>query len=221
MKYRLVVVFDLDDTLYQEIDYLKSAYKHIAEQIAPDYCEDLYAKMFKLWSQGDDVFANIELLYPNETKPRLLNTYRTHMPNISIEPSIFEMLIEFKNKGYVLGIVTDGRAETQTNKIEALGLDTLIDKSNIYISEATGFTKPNPFSFVEFERRFPNCSYYYIGDNVTKDFLAANTLGWTTIGLKDSGNNIHKHPDKLGEEFEPKIWIDDLRELNSIINKNE
>ena len=32
-----VVCFDLDDTLYKEIDYLKSAYREIASYAA-DYC---------------------------------------------------------------------------------------------------------------------------------------------------------------------------------------
>ena len=40
-----VVVFDLDDTLYKEIDYLKSAFQEIA-----DYFRDQYG-IYVLWGE--------------------------------------------------------------------------------------------------------------------------------------------------------------------------
>ena len=39
--------------------------------------------------------------------------------------------------------------------------------------------------------RFPQGEFVYIGDNLKKDFVTANRLGWTTICLRDQGDNIH------------------------------
>ena len=41
-----VIAFDLDDTLYNEIEYLKSAYRLIAKNLDSDNSIELYAFMF-------------------------------------------------------------------------------------------------------------------------------------------------------------------------------
>ena len=35
----MVVIFDLDDTLYQEIDFLKSAFKEISDILSTEFTE--------------------------------------------------------------------------------------------------------------------------------------------------------------------------------------
>ena len=45
-----VVVFDLDDTLYKEIDFLKSAYKEIATSIGNP---ELIQQMLEWYKNGD------------------------------------------------------------------------------------------------------------------------------------------------------------------------
>ena len=45
------IIFDLDDTLYYEIDYLKSAYQEIASRICKED-NHLYNKMLKLYQEG-------------------------------------------------------------------------------------------------------------------------------------------------------------------------
>ena len=42
------IVFDLDDTLYNEIEYLKSAYAHIASHLDQKNWKPLFRKNFKL-----------------------------------------------------------------------------------------------------------------------------------------------------------------------------
>ncbi len=40
--------------------------------------------------------------------------------------------------------------------------------------------------------KYPNAYYCYVGDNLSKDFVAPNQLGWDSICLIDHGNNIFK-----------------------------
>ena len=94
------------------------------------------------------------------------------------------------NKGK-LGIITDGRVKTQTAKIKALGITKLFD--TIIISEAIGTEKPNKANFKAIENALVGSSYYYIADNLKKDFIAPNAMGWKTIGLIDNGLNIHNN----------------------------
>ncbi|RYG28810.1 MAG: hypothetical protein EOO01_39190, partial [Chitinophagaceae bacterium] len=50
-------VFDLDDTLYQEIDFLNSAYKHIADTLAPDLKKNIYDEMIERYHRKENVFG--------------------------------------------------------------------------------------------------------------------------------------------------------------------
>ena len=61
----------------------------------------------------------------------------------------------------------------------------------------------------------PKKCYTYIGDNIIKDFISPNALGWRTICLKDDGRNIHQQDFGLAEEYLPKITVGSLNELLS------
>lgn len=60
--------------------------------------------------------------------------------------------------------------------------------------------------------RYPDChGFTYVGDNLKKDFIAPNALGWLTVCLKDDGRNIHKQEvEDLEEGMRPKRWIEGL-----------
>ena len=65
---------------------------------------------------------------------------------------------------------------------------------------------------------FPNYEYYYIGDNIKKDFIAPNKLNWNTIGIKDTNSeNIHSQLINVKKEFLPNIWISCFDELISFL----
>ena len=108
-------------------------------------------------------------------------------------------------------LITDRHSVTQRNKIKALNIDTLFDL--IIISEEFGSEKPNPKNFEAFNK-FNTIEKYYIGDNTSKDFIAPNALGWTTICLPDNGNNIHMQDFNKELIYLPKIKIHNLSDFN-------
>jgi putative hydrolase of the HAD superfamily len=206
------IVFDLDDTLYKEIEYLKSAYNFICNYLNLD----IYEEMMNLYFQEKDVFDIIIKRYNLCTnKSTFVNLYRNHFPNISLDVETREMITYLKCEGYSLGIITDGRSTTQRNKIEALEINKLFDL--IIISEEIGSEKPNINNFLPFHD-FNSESYFYIGDNINKDFYAPNKLNWLTVQLLDNGLNIKRKTIFLGELYNPKFQIKSLRELKKILN---
>ena len=217
-----VVVFDLDDTLYKEIDYLKSAYREIASLVYPilksDYEDEdtVYHWMMENYQQGRNVFDEL-LHYPLPyEKQELLRIYREHKPAISLSEEAVEVLEALKKEGHVLGLITDGRSLTQRNKIGALGLDKYIEPSLILISEETGFCKPSLESFQYVMKLYPGVSYVYVGDNPQKDFYGPNQLGWMTICLKNDGRNIHPQ-EEVGEAYRAQVSIENLKEIKDIL----
>ena len=125
-------------------------------------------------------------------------------------------LSELAHRGVVIGMITDGRTISQKNKINALGLERWFDEKNIIVSEEFGSEKTDERNFRYFMESYPDCSYFYVGDNPKKDFVVPNRLGWQTIMLKDNGQNIHKQ-DEVPMDNLPQQTIDDLETLLDII----
>lgn len=211
------VVFDLDDTLYKEIDFLKSAYREISDFLCKEYgLKGLYQKMLHDYGIGKNAFQEVIDSYQLPIKPEvLLEMYRNHFPDISLDEDTRNILDALKRNGISMGIITDGRQKTQTNKMMALGLDHYIDEKHIVISEVCGHEKTDGFGFAQIENSFPDCDYFYVGDNPQKDFIAANERGWTTICLLDDGRNIHQQTFDLPESYQPKYKITNIKELTS------
>ena len=215
-----VVVFDLDDTLYNEVDFLKSAYKEISIKIVDDINvsnEVVYGDMLEYYYNKKNVFEEILLKYNSCLNlPELLNLYRNHKPQINLSEDKIEVLNFFKSKNFSLGLLTDGRSFQQRNKIEALNLIQWF--TEIVISEEFGSEKPSINNYRSFEKVFGDGHYYYIADNVSKDFISPNKLNWTTICLKDKGLNIHQqNTSMVNKDYLAKHTISEFCELLSII----
>lgn len=206
-------VFDLDDTLYSEIDYLKSAFRSIAKEIAPDSFNTLYDEMLRSYLSGSDTFQLLIEKYPerNLTVEKLLYLYRNHYPDITLREGVLEMFTEIRKKKGKIGLITDGRSVTQRNKLKALGLAKSFDR--IVISEEFGCQKPDIRIFESYMSGKNNISYYYIGDNVNKDFIAPNRLGWNCIGIIDNDNLYPKEIQEVPTEFLPHFFIKKFTEI--------
>jgi len=218
----LCVVFDLDDTIYKEIDYLRSAYRFIARQLKRELwsAERIYDVMFEAYNKGQNAFSVVKSTLntdmPIET---LLQWYRTHTPDITL-PDDSKILLEYlHDKDIPIGILTDGRSVTQRNKIKALGLNRYVPEQNVLISEEFGSEKPDERNYCHFESLYPEIdNFMYVGDNPHKDFIAPNHLGWQTIGLLDNGCNIHKQ-EIMPDEYLPKKWTNSLSSSITILSK--
>lgn len=208
---RSVVVFDLDDTLYNEIDFLKSAYRHIAKYIEKSNWQLLYVKMIAWYRLDKNVFALLSELY-NLDKNILLSLYRHHEPDIFIPDGINLFLKQLKIDCHSIHLITDGRSITQRNKLKSLGLSTYFDK--VIISEEFGSEKNMGISFKYLNDSYKCFNLYYIGDNVKKDFFYPNNFEWTTIGIIDNMKNIHvNNIEDYPKEYHPTIFIENLIEL--------
>lgn len=193
-------IFDLDDTLFDEADFLISSFTAIASELArlypgivdPDRVRDI------LTGAHGNPFDVLRAWLPDEVTQDQIwmrDIYRTHIPSISLLPGARQVLDTLKGYGAPVGIITDGRTVTQTNKIKALGLDSIIPPAHILISEATGADKSTPVPFELMEHVIPGMDrYVYFGDNPAKDIIAPRSRGWLTVQVIDRGRNIHPQP---------------------------
>lgn len=184
------VVFDLDDTLYSEKQYVRSGYHAVASAISQ--LKDMEAKLWDEFEVGNpaiDIVLKEEGIYTEELKNFCLSIYRTHKPNISLYGGVTDMLKELHRRGVNVGIITDGRPEGQKAKIEALGLESMVDA--IIITDDLGgveYRKPCDIAFRLMKERIGDGRYStmcYVGDNIKKDFIAPEKLGMKVIWFKN------------------------------------
>lgn len=217
----VVVAFDLDDTLFPEIDYLHSAYREIASILSTKYAIAEAECRNAMMNGGFDalmVLLDCMGIKHDEDVMWCVEKYRHHVPTISLSPDTEMTLTELKRRGYSLALITDGRVTTQSLKIDGLGLHRYFSDEDIFISEQIGVDKTTPLPFRIVMLRYPDAErYVYVGDNPKKDFFQPNALGWHTIGLRDRGQNIHKQTHDLPIEYQPQQWVDNLSEIFSIL----
>lgn len=184
------VIFDLDDTLYGEKQYVLSGYKEIARFLnEPNALEELWS-FFKAGLPAIDEY--LKKHGKPQLKEKCLEIYRSHYPDIRLYEGAAELLKSLKQENKKLGIITDGRVEGQKNKIAALGLEKAFD--DIIITDELGgvrFRKPNDAAFriIQGRWKLPFNRLVYIGDNIAKDFIAPEKLGMKYI--------YYRNPDGL------------------------
>ena len=208
------LVFDLDDTLYNEIDYLKSAYLELSKKLEPNSWKTLFSNLFSQYRNKENVFKYVSETY-GIAVDELIGSYRNHYPNIKPFDGAIDLINAIKQKEGKIGIITDGRSLTQRNKIRALGITDLIDF--IVISGEIGSEKPDEANFRAIEKNLKCTTNYYVGDNIKKDFITPKKIGWKTIGLLDAGLNIHSNAYQYADNIHlPDNFISALTEITII-----
>lgn len=180
------VIFDLDDTLYSEKNYVKSGYKRIEEYLGRlDAADKLWEYFLNGRPAIDEYLTEIGEC---EKKAECLMLYREQLPQIELYDGVIDLIMKLKARNIKVGIITDGRPEGQKNKLKVLGLDKIID--DIIITDELGgvqFRKPCDIAFriMQIRWRLPYEDIVYVGDNPKKDFQACKQLGMGCIYFKN------------------------------------
>ena len=186
------VIFDLDDTLYPERAFAFSGFAAVAEAL-PDIFSDpveATARMVQLFDTEHRGRVFNSVLSERGVEPeeqlvnRMIEAYRTHRPRITLHLDAEGVLTRLAGD-CKLGLITDGPAIMQSNKIAALGLRPCFDEIILTDELGEGCAKPHPRAFELMSKRLAvdHARCIYIADNPAKDFLAPNALGWKTVQI--------------------------------------
>ncbi len=223
------LIFDLDDTLYAERDYAIGGFRAASTWAKAKLGADIDVdRMLALLDDGHlgKLFATVLAeARPDHTTDDLaafVRAYGGQTPDISLFPDAAEALAHWQPRRQ-LGLITDGHAKTQHAKIAALSLASRF--GHIIATGALGpdraFHKPHPHAFELMETALGKAGdrFVYVGDNLSKDFVAPNALGWTSIWIDRPSHRphrIHKHP-SAPAGGEPHVVIHDLGELTRVL----
>lgn len=219
-------LFDLDDTLYPEIDFVKSGFKAVAAFLKnyTDVTEkELFEKqLFYLYQNGRGKIFNCllkEYGLNEQIVPFLVYIYRCHKPNIKLYQGVFGVLKKLKEMNYFTGIITDGMASIQRRKIEALNLINHVDIIICTDELGRDYWKPSTIPFklaLELLNATANNSYY-IGNDITKDFIGAKQIGMQTIQINHPNNSLPDLQD-VSEDHRAIYSINKFSEIFKIVS---
>ncbi len=203
------VVFDLDDTLYDERDYCRSGFRAVAESVAdlPDApsAKRVFDSLWKQFTAGnrtktfDAALDDLGINYDDKIIQKLIETYRSHKPKIKLPADSANVLRQLSRK-YTLALLTDGFLPAQQLKVQALKIEKIF-KCIIYTEQlGRQFWKPSPVGFEKLMQALnvkPE-NIVYIADNEEKDFITPNKLGFLTIQIIRPARIHTESSDKVG-----------------------
>lgn len=186
----MILIFDLDDTLYDESRFvdggLKAVSLHGEAHWGLDAVESLGRLRDILAREGrGQVFDRWLEEHGAWSRGRVrecVRAYRNHRPDIALFPAARRMIDRYRARG-PLYLVTDGHKIVQSNKVEALALWP--DFQRVFITHRFGVAAAKP-SIHCFERirAEAGCAWrdmVYVGDNPAKDFVSLTPLGVLTV----------------------------------------
>lgn len=220
----MVLIFDLDDTLYDEMTYVRSGFRAVAafgkesfgwneiksyNFMNESLMENGRGKVFDEWLRLHDNYSNFQVA-------RCVHIYRHHSPQIQLAKFALKILEQYQAQ-HSLYLVTDGHKIVQHKKIVALGIDTIFKRCLITHRFGIKHAKPSLYCFEKI-RKVEKCDWsrmVYVGDNPNKDFINLNVMGAHTIRVKTGAYAEVKA--EVG--FDAKYTISDLEQLPTLLDQ--
>ena len=224
------VVFDLDHTLFDRYETLKIAfvgfYDHYRDRIPQELSYDEFVSRF-IEIEKKNIHFGWKQLFKAMGEAGIITPFREDEYSEATEviwhkcwtkaavefPFAKSVLCRLRDMGFKIGLVTNGPHETQTAKLDLLGLSDYFDE--IVISGDVGVHKPNAEPFLVLSRKIgiPPEELLYVGDHPLNDVDGSRRAGYTPVWVRTIDawlfDDIEKAP------FEVKT----VEELPSLLEK--
>lgn len=219
------VIFDLDDTLISEKDYIKSGYHLIAAIIEKRFGVDknqVFDDLMNLFRENpQNVFNRLyemyHIEYSKEMIRNLIKEYRGHYPNIQFYSDVLPCLNGLKGSGIKTGIITDGYAIAQRQKLKAVEANKHFDEIIVTDELGRDFWKPHPkaFELIKEKLEVNFDEMIYVGDNPEKDFHIRTIYPIKTLRImrQDLVHSSNLYYQSIEEDFR----IKSLEEIKSYL----
>lgn len=216
-----LIIIDLDDTLYPEINFTYSGFRSVSDYLSNKHnlnSKDLFnflQKSFANGARGNNFNLLLEKFNIKEDLNYLINLFRKHKPQISLYPDAKKILDYLKLKPILLVLITDGYPVTQKNKIDALDIRDYFDK--IIVNDISkGRDKSDQKIYIDLINKMGiNFSdITFIGDNPKKDFKAPSKLGIQSVRIIRK-EGIYRQAEDIEK---PDFTMTTLDSIKKIIN---
>jgi putative hydrolase of the HAD superfamily len=205
------VLFDLDDTLHDDTTAYRAAARSVAAAVAQEHGIDVDAladayerAAMAFWSSLTAKHLTVAIedqrermwhealravgLDDRALALRCAGGYvRARSDVLELSPGALDVLVELRERGCKLGLVTNGFAATHHDKIDRLGLRERMDA--FFIADEVGMIKPDPELYRHACRVLGSepARTAMVGDRYARDVLGAHEVGLFTVLLDVHG----------------------------------
>ncbi|MEH7097434.1 HAD family hydrolase [Neobacillus vireti] len=226
------IFFDLDDTLYDQLQPFEAAYHRVFSTITDITILELFKKsreysdkVFALTESGEmslekmhqyrmiHAFKDLGYSISTDEADAFQKEYKDHQYKVSLIPEMKNILHYLAAKDIPIYVTTNGPAHHQRLKLASLDLDDVIPDSNIFISSEVGYAKPRKefFEYVNQKTNTHPADSYMVGDSFANDIIGANQAGWNSIWI-----NPTNKPKAMGS-IQPTYEINSYPQLEELI----
>ncbi len=218
----MILVFDLDDTLYDEKKFVYSGFTEVANWISMmsnTSSIEIFDYMVKdlIVNGRGNVFNNALEKYFQKTVKNIrkcVSIYRLHKPNLKLDANVIDLLLELR-VNHKLYIVTDGNKIVQNNKVKSLDVEKYVEK--VFITYRYGLKASKPslkcFELIKKLEKVNWMDLVYIGDNPNKDFVNLNKVNAITIRVLQGDYALVE----AKKSYDAKFKINKLTDLRLLI----
>jgi putative hydrolase of the HAD superfamily len=208
------LIFDLDDTLYPERQFIRSGFHAVASEIERRHGVPTragLATLFRALRHGRRSQALQELAQehhlPEAIVAEMVAIIRAHEPSLRLPAATTDVLIAARKRGWRLGVLTNGPPDVQARKAAALRLDSLVDAVVFAHDCGTRVGKParEPFHTILARLGAPPASSIFVGDDPWCDIAGARGVGLRAILLCRRENR-----GTLAPECEPDLFVQSI-----------
>lgn len=224
----MVLIFDLDDTLYAEASFVRSGLKAVGAYAAEHWGLDQSRSFEELEAilnregRGSvfDIWLEKHNLLSKSNVRECISVYRGHSPRVSLFAEADRVFRQLP-VGVRKYLVTDGNKLVQANKVSALGLWETF--SGVYITHRFGLAaaKPSTYCFqkIRAKEKVRWDEMVYVGDNPRKDFVSLKPLGMHTVRVRTGPYKDLKVPRRM-DAAHSIASLNGFLELVTAINSN-
>ena len=199
------IIFDVDDTLYDQVIPFQKAYDELFKGCYEISVEELYKRsrhfsdeVFEATQRGEmsmekmyiyrvqKAFESLEILVSDEEALKFQDLYATNQKKLELSKTMIRIMNLCQENQIRLGIITNGPSNHQWNKVEALRVMEYIPREFVFVSGDIGVAKPHLdlFNYVKEKMDLIPQETLLVGDTFESDIVGANMAGWQTVWLK-------------------------------------
>ena len=197
------ILFDVDDTLYDQTVPFKEAYSEYfgdkpavsAEVIYPvtrKYSDQVYhqAMMGEITMEEvyiyrlQKAFEEFGIWIRDKEALEFQAMYAERQRHIHMS-LLMEEILAYCSERAKLGIITNGPSEHQWNKVKSLKAERWIPHENIFVSADVGVLKPDRgiFDYAKRSMNLEDMDVWFVGDAFELDVKGALNAGWNAVWM--------------------------------------
>lgn len=197
------VCFDLDDTLFDHRGAARTGVRRFLGDLGVDVDEAVLAEWFRAEDEQYERWRTGEIDFAEQRRERL----RIVLPPLGVAlpadeagldalfddylaayrdawcvfPDVAPLLRSLRERGYRIGLLTNGSEAQQLDKLARTGLDEAFDA--VCVSERIGVQKPDPRAFTILAERLgvDPAACLFVGDDPERDVAGARRAGMRAV----------------------------------------